>query len=284
MRKVYVQLKEAGFSFAKVCFLVTDEFLVRCNRQVFCVLYNLRSFLLGWDARFFYERDRKLFYAFTGERKHFFLNRRQALNAYRWSLPRRAKDLARVYHLDAVGLQDGDTVVDCGANVGDLLLSLESYGKNIRYYGFEPSPSEFSCLRLNAKDYKACNMGLWNQSGQLNFYLSSDGADSSFIEPRVFDEIRRVDTKRLDEILPGDIEIKLLKLEAEGAEPEVIEGLGSLLHNISYISADLGFERGIDEESTLCPVVNHLLANGFELVALTGGRMVALFKNKLICG
>ena len=34
------------------------------------------------------------------------------------------------------------------------------------------------------------------------------------------------------------------------------------------------------EESTLCPVVNYLLARNFELVSISSGRLVALFRNR----
>ena len=36
--------------------------------------------------------------------------------------------------------------------------------------------------------------------------------------------------------------IKLLKLEAEGAELQVLYGCKNILNNIEYISADIGFE------------------------------------------
>lgn len=74
--------------------------------------------------------------------------------------------------------------------------------------------------------------------------------------------------------------IKLLKLEAEGAEPEVLEGCGDLLQQIEYITADLGPERGVSQESTLVPVVNYLLAHNFELLEVGHTRIVGLFRNK----
>ena len=45
--------------------------------------------------------------------------------------------------------------------------------------------------------------------------------------------------------------IKLLKLQAEGAEPEVSKGSLNSLKNIKFITADLGPERGLNQESTL---------------------------------
>ena len=121
------------------------------------------------------------------------------------------------------------------------------------------------------------NVGLWNEDGKLTFYVSSQGADSSLIEPTEYDEKITCKVSRLEKYI--DKPIKCLKLEAEGAEPEILEGLGEKINMVEYIAADLGFERGIEAESTLVPVTNYLLARGFELVDVNHGRICALFRN-----
>ena len=72
-----------------------------------------------------------------------------------------------------------------------------------------------------------------------------------------FDDKTKVPVDRLESYVSS--KIKLLKLEAEGAEPEILEGLGEKLNLVEYISADLGYERGVHCESTLVPVTNYLL-------------------------
>jgi hypothetical protein len=69
-------------------------------------------------------------------------------------------------------------------------------------------------------------------------------------------------------------------LEAEGFEPEIISGMENCLENIEYISADLGFERGINQETTAPQVLNFLLNEGFEIIKINGVRFVFLLKNK----
>ena len=59
--------------------------------------------------------------------------------------------------------------------------------------------------------------------------------------------------------------IKLMKLEAEGFEPEILQGGLSILDHVEYIAADLGWERGQDQECTIPQVVNLLLAHQFRL-------------------
>jgi hypothetical protein len=75
--------------------------------------------------------------------------------------------------------------------------------------------------------------------------------------------------------------IKLFKLEAEGAEPEICHGAINSLKNIEYISVDVGFERGIKQSSTAPDVVNYLLKNNFVLKNVGDSRMCYLFKNNI---
>jgi len=62
--------------------------------------------------------------------------------------------------------------------------------------------------------------------------------------------VRKVDvkTKTLNQIIKSDV--KLLKVEAEGAEPEILLGLRDVKFIIDYIVVDVSFERGKLEQST----------------------------------
>jgi len=278
--KVKHFLKEALINLMKGIYLLTDEIIFRLDKKTFCAAFNARSIILRWDVTFKFDPEINKYNATSGEIKQHYLNKRQALNAYRVSLSRRCDYMKKVYHLDKINLAADDVVIDCGANVGDLYMLLKRDYKDIKYMAFEPSPSEFSCLQMNAAAMQVFNQGLWNSESKLEFYVSSDGADSSFIKPRKYDRLEKIKTSRLDEIIPSELKVKLLKIEAEGAEPEAIEGAENILQNVEYITADLGFERGVNQESTICPVVNFLLARNFELIDLTSGRLVALFRNR----
>lgn len=206
-----------------------------------------------------------------------FHHTKQANMAYRAGYKNRALNLGKSYFLDNIDFNSGDVILDCGANVGDLYHYFKVNNYNINYIGIEPSPIEYNCLSNNIDDNVSYNVGLWKEKDLLKFYVFSQGADSSLIEPPLYDEIIEVETIRLDELITQ--KIKLFKLEAEGAEPEVLEGAKDLLHNIEYISADLGFERGKNKSSTFVEVTNYLLQNDFELEQINYKRLTALFKN-----
>jgi FkbM family methyltransferase len=208
-----------------------------------------------------------------------FFHEAQAYYACKRGFKRRAEILAETYFLNLIDFKPNDVVIDCGANVGELKLCFTERALPVEYIGVEPSPLEFRCLEINVAPSQAINAGLWSSSGELDFFVSSQMADSSLIEPPHYDEIIKVKTRRLDELFAGRERIKLLKLEAEGAEPEVLRGSDGILPRIEYISADVGFERGKDQTSTMAAVTNYLLARGFEVVEIGYPRLTVLFRN-----
>ncbi len=259
------------------------QLLLKLDGKPFTLFFNLNSILissstrLSWDGEKFIVTD-KYINGFAYKIRH----QRQCLYAYKFGVRRRADTLAEDYFLNKIEFKDGDTCIDCGANVGDLKIWFTLEDKKINYIGFEPSPIEFTCLRDNVAPSAAHNIGLWNQNGELDFFISSQGADSSLIEPIYFDERIKVPVIKLENFVNSPI--KMLKLEAEGGEPEILEGLGEKVKLVEYISADLGYERGINLESTLVPVTNYLLEKGFELLEISHGRVCALYRNKNLLG
>jgi len=254
------------------------KILFKFDKNIFALLFNFRSLLIqskarvSWKGSTFSVTEKGTNFKYKIRHQH------QCNVAYEFGVKARADSLADVYFLKQMKFKDGDIFLDCGANVGDLKIWFELQNKKIEYIGFEPSPIEFNCLKDNVYPSIVYNIGLWNKDGELTFYISSQGADSSLIEPKKYDKKIVSKVCKLEKFI--DAPIKCLKLEAEGAEPEILEGLGDALGMIEYISADLGYERGIDADSTLVPVTNFLITRGFELVDVEHTRICALYKNK----
>jgi FkbM family methyltransferase len=264
---------------AKYLLSMYNFFLVSLDKRMFTVFFNIKALFLfsparlSWDGENFIVRDKEI-----DNFKHKIRHQRQCNSAFQFGVNKRVQNLVDCYFLNEIEFRDGDIFIDCGANVGDLKIWFDLKKIKIEYKGFEPSPVEFHCLKENVKPSAVFNVGLWNETGELEFYVSSQGADSSLIEPVSFDERIKVRIEKLESYVNS--KVKLLKLEAEGAELEVLEGLGEKINLIEYISGDLGYERGIKCEGTLVPVTNYLLERGFELVNVSHGRICALYKNK----
>lgn len=109
---------------------------------------------------------------------------------------------------------------------------------------------------------------LWSSNEVLTFFQATKNASSSLIKPRKYKGANAVTARRLDSIpeINSCSVIKLLKLEGEGAEPEIALGSTGILDRIQYISADVGPERGVLELSTEKEVTQFLFENGFEVV------------------
>jgi FkbM family methyltransferase len=190
---------------------------------------------------------------------------RSRTHLYTQGLKHRGSSIGKSYLLEFIDFESGDFILDCGANMGDLQLWFRNQNLDIQYIGIEPNPVDFDCLIKNVIGNQVpLNLALWNVSGQLKFWVDSKSASSSLIEPPVFTEVITVRSVRLDELeLPQ--RIKLLKVEGEGAEPEILYGARNILSRVEWISVDVGPERGIEQTSTREDVVNFLSKNNFQI-------------------
>lgn len=144
--------------------------------------------------------------------------------------------------------RESPVVVDIGANIGEF-VNAAALEKAFSIYAFEPDPISFFCLIHNTRTLlpkvKLFNTALSNANGRQKFYLSSSNADSSLIEPPTYTESLVIEATRFD-AMPEMISlpiIDLLKMDAEGAEPEVLDGIGELVCKISNFAIDVGPER-----------------------------------------
>jgi FkbM family methyltransferase len=188
------------------------------------------------------------------------------------------------YLLDRVPLRPSDWVLDCGANVGEVSLALLRREPSLNIVAVEPEALEADCADLNLYQGRPRTVRgvLWHEETTLKFYSAAATADSSTIEPPKYDSVREVPATTVDALLTRMQcqRLRLLKLEAEGAEPEILQGAMGSLERIDYIAADLGPERGVRQEETATPVINLLLAQGFEIVSMRFDRVVVLFRNR----
>jgi len=150
--------------------------------------------------------------------------------------------------LDRVPLRAGDWVLDCGANVGEVSFALLQREPSLNIIAVEPEAAEADCADKNIYrgEKETVRMVLWHEEATLLFYSASATADSSVIEPPTFAGVREVSATTIDALLmrQGCERLRLLKLEAEGAEPEILQGAEASISRIDYIAADLGPERG----------------------------------------
>jgi FkbH-like protein/FkbM family methyltransferase len=84
-----------------------------------------------------------------------------------------------------IGLPDGATVVDIGANIGLFSLFVMSRCRNPRIYAFEPAPVAYDLLKANCDAYGSCaqtsNFGVSDRQGTAAFtFYENSSVFSSF--------------------------------------------------------------------------------------------------------
>ena len=249
--------------------------IIKTDKNTFAFLFNFFSFLNKSKNRIRFRQN----YYYNTEIDWRFFHKKQGLYAYGNGFEKRKKELRLVYLIDQINFKKNDVILDIGANNGDFYLC---FNNNIDYYGYEPSPIVFSNLKYNIKNQNVYNLALSNDINKnIDFYLSDEFGDSSILPIKNYTKKITINTTTLDnEINRISKKIKLIKLEAEGFEPEILQGLINNFHNVEYITIDCGFERGINQESTLAECSNYLIKNKFKMINFGGSpRMVCLFKN-----
>ncbi|MFO1269034.1 MAG: FkbM family methyltransferase [Rubrivivax sp.] len=201
---------------------------------------------------------------------------------YRYGIAERLRRLEGEYLLTGVPIRSEHTVVDVGANIGEVSRLLAGRS-GCRLICVEPEAEEFRCLQRNVGPFRAAchNTLLWSTEETLKFYSKNDTGDSTVFEIAGYTSVREVKATTLDRILDesGVGRVRLVKLEAEGAEPEILDGARRWLERIDYIAADLGPERGVSQESTAPAVIQRLLEAGFVFQRANAPRLVCLFMN-----
>lgn len=158
-------------------------------------------------------------------------------------------DVGLVSPLHEKGLRDifnlkGGVFVDVGAHIGKYSIMMGRRMKG-RVISIEPDPDNFAILRKNVElnaleNVILFNVAVSNREGSRKFFVAkgfNTGHNTFYPEKR--DEFREVviECNRLDKILAslGVSVIDLLKVDVEGAEDEVFDGMGQYLFETKRI-------------------------------------------------
>jgi len=147
-------------------------------------------------------------------------------------------------------LRHGDVFVDIGANEGYFsILSSKIVGPAGRVLAVEPQSRLQPVLKKNFAENQSkvelVPMALWDSVGQAALNLASDintGSTSSLTSKGRFKKQELVRTTTLDALLAhhGISKIRLLKIDAEGAEFPILRGANELFtqRRVDVLSLD----------------------------------------------
>ena len=154
-------------------------------------------------------------------------------------------------------IRSGDVCIDAGANMGHYALLMASkVGLTGKVISFEPQPkySQMISKSIELNNYGSFafvdDRALWNISGEkLNFYLSenpNNSGTSSLVNHGLYlneNNTIEVETIRLSDYLTqaSITKVRLIKIDVERTEVQVLEGMYGLLaeNSIDFIILEM---------------------------------------------
>ncbi|MGA7076611.1 MAG: FkbM family methyltransferase [Halobacteriota archaeon] len=145
-------------------------------------------------------------------------------------------------------LSVGDVFIDVGANIGYYTVICSTLvGNQGRVISFEPYPRTFDMLSLNCKLNQLSNVTLepraaWSEACVKPLYFPKDYYTiSSLFSDHIWEsfplarETIEIETTTLDSSCSQYASIKLIKIDAEGSELQVLLGAENTLERTKYI-------------------------------------------------
>ena len=151
------------------------------------------------------------------------------------------------YRTDAL-IAKTPTIVDAGANIGAASLWFHARHPDATIHAFEPEPANFALLQHNlssVSSVKLIHAALGRKDGRARLGLAEHGAMHSIVDADAdaIDVACRSLGSYLEELRIKRVDV--LKLDVEGSELEVLEGLGDRIGTVDIIVGEV-HERKVD--------------------------------------
>ncbi|MEJ7691766.1 FkbM family methyltransferase [Daejeonella sp.] len=188
------------------------------------------------------------------------------------------RDLSRL-------LAPNSTILDIGANRGQFALEVLEVLSEVKIYSFEPVKGAFEDLKSLSAEHPQIipqESAVSLKTGQTTFHVTESDVGSSLLEPLpnqpskwlTLTEKVTVNTTRLDDFIESGtfdkLPIDLLKVDAQGADMEVVLSAGKFLHpsTIKAILVEVNFTIFYDSQKPYHEIFAVLDKHGYRLAWL----------------
>jgi FkbM family methyltransferase len=174
-------------------------------------------------------------------------------------------------------------IIDVGANLGEYSQKILNSFPNLNYILFEPQEEIFNrCSKkfVNQQNFKIYNFGLFSENIEKNIYQSGNKHGIASVYDRkheINDDVKYdfkksnlIELKRFDKLGLKIDNIKLIKIDVEGAELEVLKGFGEYLKKTFLIQFEWGRAQ-LDSKNSFLEFWELLSKHGFEIYRIHPG-------------
>ena len=177
-------------------------------------------------------------------------------------------------------IKENDILLDIGANIGYYSIIAASIIKKGKIYAFEPEPHNYDLLTRNIKINGYNNIipvqkVVSNFNGKVKMYIDNKNTGSHSLSQENVANLKNyleVNSIKLDDYLEGinQRKVDIIKMDVQGAESQVIDGLTKTLHHNTSIKIIMEFwPKGlINMEITPIKFLQKIKTLGFKIAVL----------------
>jgi len=172
-------------------------------------------------------------------------------------------------------IKPGDVVLDIGANIGYFTLIFAKLVENSgKVFSFEPESKNFKILKKNIEVNGYSNVVLEqkivsNNDGQTTLYISDKAGSHRIHQPDNYVESIDIDCISLDNYAQRNSikKIDFIKIDVEGAEFNVLQGLQKIINSNKNITLLVEFSPNQIKSCGIKPttMIDFLKENNFKI-------------------
>ena len=156
-------------------------------------------------------------------------------------------------------LKEGMTIAEVGANIGYYaLMEASIIGNKGKIYAIEPFPPNFELLKKNIEinkyndRFELHNIAISNQPGKTKLFIQDKHNLCNMLESGACEGYVEVETKTLDDFIQGKKLPDMIRMDIEGYEYFVLEGMKKTLKDCEQCKMFIEihpyqmYEKGLD--------------------------------------
>ena len=154
-------------------------------------------------------------------------------------------EILGAYEFDSIPFKAGDVVLDIGAHQGIVSMYLARH-YDVIVHAYEPVPENFAKLKRNLTRNKIATvfphkLAVSADARYLEMVRGGHSAEASaWFTPNSQERFRARSTTLRQIFEHNDLDrVKLLKLDCEGAEHEILANIGELIDRIDYVRGEI---------------------------------------------